>query len=387
MEDDDIAKQDDITVIQKRRFFEWRAQLLETDDASESESEDKYPITPARSIPSCGGAAPSACLGLPLHLENLTARIASSCSLAEPLASGCLTARKSAPIRRSSFAPSSSASLRNRSPSVRRRAPAQVPPVCSARLSARCMPQPTPRTQTARKVAADTPIEVLVELERLDMALQEELARSAQLELELQEERERSSRIAAEKQVNEENHSRDMAMLEQLIQKVMSDNELLKNKVVALEANDTTSETKSEISFLPCTRRPATPLEEEMIVPFYNDTASEKSEISRVTDRRTETARHSMVSAQESFDEPEMEPRRTMQPFSPAELMKFPKTMQSLDTYVRTTAPKTRMTAPSSFQGRLGEITVGSSASVDVTERYLANSLTCWPESHQLGQA
>jgi len=214
------------------------------------------------------------------------------------------------------------------------------------------------------------------------MALQEELARSAQLELDLQEERERSSRIAEEKQVNEENHSRDMAMLEQLIQKVMADNELLKNTVATLEAKDTASETKSEISFLTGVRRPDTSYEEGMTVPLYNDTASEKSEISRVTDRRTETSRrNSIATAHESLDEPEMEPRRTVQPFSPAELMKFPKTMQPT-----CLAAKTRMTMPSSLQGRLSEVTVGSSASVDVTERYLANSLTCWPESHQLGQ-
>jgi len=192
MKEGDIGGRKDISLIQKRRFLEWRDSMLQTggDTSSDAESQSEHEPRPSAL--------------LDLTQDGGSMRSAGKARLeASPMTPTTLSRTQS------SIDHSTAASTNMR----------------SSDNDARGLPMQTPRTRAMPFV------DVLRELENLDIALKEE--------------RERSSNLVEEKQVLEENHARDMKMLECMLQHAYVEIEQLKSTIAAWEHSKTNSSEKS----------------------------------------------------------------------------------------------------------------------------------------------
>lgn len=178
----DIGGRQDISLIMKRRFLEWRDKMQEPGDNSSSEAESE--CSPRQS-----------------QLLDLTQEVSMrNANKALLAASPKASARTSSSIDHSTAASTTFSR--------------QQPPIGSSHD----MPMPSLPTQTPRTRAMPF-VDVLRELENLDIALKEE--------------RERGSNLVEEKEVLEQNHARDMKMLEEMLQHAYAEIEGLKSTIAA----------------------------------------------------------------------------------------------------------------------------------------------------------
>jgi len=189
MNEGDFGGRNDISMIQKRRFLEWRDKMLQASGDSSSEAESFCERQPR----------PSQLLDLTQDgtIRNLT--------------KGHMEASPSARTQ-SSVDRSTAASTSGYRPPQVNGPPHDMP---------MSLPTQTPRTRAMPFV------DVLRELENLDVALKDE--------------RERSSALVEEKQVLDQNHKRDMKMLEEMLAHAYVEIEQLKSTIVAWEHTKTNS--------------------------------------------------------------------------------------------------------------------------------------------------
>lgn len=256
IEDSDIEKRNDITVIHKRRFLEWKANVLEV--GSTVSDDNSTVITQiatqaqrmARQSETSDGSRPDR----PSDSSRPSGRFSSDCP--QPR-TGQISSDSSQHqvINKILLPQDGSPPIIQASPFVTGR-PACMPqcgPFATARPSSdRAMPLPSQRDHpfaTARpnyggtSMPNQTPrtrvgplMQVLRELEALDQALQDERHRCKTLQDDLEEERRLSAQIVEEKKANEEGHTRDMAVLEEMLQHLMNENAALKQAAAQHEA-------------------------------------------------------------------------------------------------------------------------------------------------------
>jgi len=187
MNEGDFGGRSDISMIQKRRFLEWRDKMLQAggDSSSEAESFCEHQPRPSQLLDlTQDGSIRNATKG---HIE------------ASP------SARTQSSVDRST-----AASTSGYRPQQVNGPPHDMP---------MSLPTQTPRTRAMPFV------DVLRELENLDVALKDE--------------RERSSALEEEKQVLVQNHTRDMKMLEEMLQHAYVEIEQLKSTIAAWEHTKT----------------------------------------------------------------------------------------------------------------------------------------------------
>jgi len=282
IEEEDVEERSDITVIHKRRFFEWREKILE--------------------------------------IPNL--EVASTACSSE--SSRKMSAQLGSPMSRLDM------------PQAEFDRPSSLP----------VWPVQTPRTRARPLVHVLHELQLLDEAleeerdrrERIAEELQEQRNMCSKLVAELEEERQHSkglakelahacnangsddlqaerkhsARIVEEKKANEDNHSRDIAVLEEMLEHLIKDNMALKAKVAACEPQHTTH-TEAECSREPTMQPRGTVGEPELELTSASDdftTHGHDMAGGRMSAACEPEIRHSARNS--AVYEPDMEPRATL---------------------------------------------------------------------------
>jgi len=279
IEDGDVEKRKDITVIHKRRFLEWRAKFLESPNlevastACSSESSRRI----------------SAHTGSPLSRLDI-----SQVEFDRP---------SSSPVRIPAQTP-------------RTRARPLVHVLHELQLLDDALQEERDRSarlaeelQEQRNRYADMVVD-LEEERQHSKSLAEELvrARNSNATDELQAERKHSARIVEEKKANEDNHARDIAVLEEMVEHLIKDNMALKAKVAACN-----SQLEGECFHEPVVQPRSTVCEPELELTSASvDFTTHGYDMAggRMSASCEPEIRHSARNS--TTYEPEMEPRRTL---------------------------------------------------------------------------
>jgi hypothetical protein len=266
LQDGDIEKRSDLSVILKRRFLEWKANQLEVGSTKSYESTLITELAGRGTLErttdriNCG---PMSDRQRPSDPQSSRPPMINKISLPLLEATTASLPPETSPLRTQplgGYAAGGTSSSGN------------TPPIPA-----------TPRTRVLPM------LQVLRELEALDQALQEERERCKNLDEELQEERDRTAKLAEEKKANEEGHARDISALEEMLQHLINENK-------SLRATDSGRQATS-----PSGNEAQNALRQ--VADTSSASSARGSSTGEVKDRLTLT---------EMLYEPEMEPRKTM---------------------------------------------------------------------------